>query len=122
MQIRKIIINSNNCLNNTSFSSMVVKKIIIKVPMEESVSQVKNIQQTYSNPISIGLFINNNPYLIRPIFNGFGEWELDTHNQMLISSIKFDHNTKEKLINLEEQRNPSHPNPYIQILVFDENV
>lgn len=122
MQIKKIIINSNNCLDNTSFSSMVVKKIIIKVPMEESVSHVKNIQQTYSNPISIGLFINNNPYLIRPIFNEFGEWELDTHNQMLISSIKFDHNTKEKLINLEEQINPSHSNPYIQILVFDENV
>lgn len=41
----------------------------------------------------VGLFLNNNPYLIIPDFNNEGYWELDTKNNIWISSIKFDLNT-----------------------------
>ena len=38
----------------------------------------------------VGLFLNNNPYLINPTFNSEGYWDLDTQNKIFISSIKFD--------------------------------
>ena len=42
----------------------------------------------------VGLFLNNNPYLIIPDFDKEGYWELNTKNNIWISSIKFDLKTE----------------------------
>lgn len=41
----------------------------------------------------VGLFLNNNPYLITPVFNEEGYWDLNTQNNSWISSIKFNFKT-----------------------------
>ena len=46
----------------------------------------------------VGLFLNNNPYLITPVFDKDGYWELDTKNNTWITSIKFDLKTDTRIL------------------------
>lgn len=46
----------------------------------------------------VGLFLNNNPYLITPVFDKDGYWELDTKNNTWITSIKFDLKTQTSIL------------------------
>ena len=46
----------------------------------------------------VGLFLNNNPYLIIPDFDTEGYWELNTKNNIWISSIKFDLKTDPSIL------------------------
>lgn len=46
----------------------------------------------------VGLFLNNNPYLITPVFNQEGYWDLNTQNNSWISSIKFNFKTNVSIL------------------------
>ena len=98
--IQKIytITGKTNLLKNYEFTTPIIQdgietgeyepflghKIIVRLPDSYSLSD-------------IGLFINNNPYLIKSNLNGTKQWELDTKGAVSIKSIKFDYTTAEKI-------------------------
>lgn len=97
MNTQQYKIVKNNVINNISFSKKGYK-IIVKVPCREEEVQTGIY---IKKPITVNLFLNNNPYVIRPAFDNNGQWELDTQGAVLINSIKFDYITKNQLNNNE---------------------
>ena len=96
MKIRQIQISKDNVINNTDLG-VNTTHIRIKAPRSDFKS---------------GLFINNNPYLIHPIYDKDTRyWDLDTNGNCWIQSIKFDYDTQN---NLGE-------NEYLLIEAFYEN-
>ena len=82
MKIRQIQISKDNVINNTNLG-VNTTHIRIKAPRSDFKS---------------GLFINNNPYLIHPIYDKDTRyWDLDTNGNCWIQSIKFDYNTQNNL-------------------------
>ena len=82
MKIRQIQISKDNVINNTNLG-VNTTHIRIKAPKDNFKS---------------GLFINNNPYLIYPIYDKDTRyWDLDTNGNCWIQSIKFDYDTQNNL-------------------------
>ena len=95
MKIHQIILKEN-IIDNTDLG-VNTTHIRIKAPRSDFKS---------------GLFINNNPYLIYPIYDKDTRyWDLDTNGNCWIQSIKFDYDTQN---NLGE-------NEYLLIEAFYEN-
>lgn len=81
MKIRQIILKEN-IIDNTDLR-VNTTHIRIKAPRSDFKS---------------GLFINNNPYLIYPIYDKDTRyWDLDTNGNCWIQSIKFDYDTQNNL-------------------------
>lgn len=82
MKIHQIQIFKKDVINNTNLE-VNTTHIRIKAPQSDFKS---------------GLFINNNPYLIHPIYDKDTRyWDLDTNGNCWIQSIKFDYDTKNNL-------------------------
>lgn len=82
MKIHQIKILKGNVIDNTDLG-VNTNHIRIKAPRSDFKS---------------GLFINNNPYLIHPIYDkNTLYWDLDTNGNSWIKSIKFDYNTQNNL-------------------------
>lgn len=75
----------------------IYQKLLLEEELKEGIDyQSENINTSHirlkinDSSQYVGLFLNNNPYLIIPDFDGEGYWELNTKNNIWISSIKFD--------------------------------
>ena len=82
MKIHQIKILTEDVINNTPLG-VNTNHIRIKAPQSNFKS---------------GLFINNNPYLIHPVYDKDTlYWDLDTNGNCWIQSIKFDYDTQNTL-------------------------
>lgn len=82
MKIHQIQLFKKDVINNTDLK-VNTTHIRIKAPQSDFKS---------------GLFINNNPYLIYPIYDKDTRyWDLDTNGNCWIQSIKFDYDTQNNL-------------------------
>ena len=86
MKIKQFVLNKDDVIKGLNFGpdgeNLDVFRLRVKAP--------------YNN-FKSGLFINNNPYLIKPLYNDKNFWEIDTKGNLLINSIKFDFKTKDSL-------------------------
>lgn len=69
-----------------------------KKKKQDEIRQIKSSRiKIITENESVGLLLNNNPYLIVPTFTN-GEWELDTKDNIWITSVKFEEEYKEPIV------------------------